>query len=54
MQSTTNAEHDQWMEKIAQALHSFRRASRRGLEEPRAHAPDAAEENRATSRNERG
>ena len=43
MEGTSKIEHDRWMEKITDALRSFRVASLRKIEEMRAHRPDSEE-----------
>lgn len=37
MEGTSNNEHDRWMEKITNALRSFRMASQRKAEQMQAH-----------------
>jgi len=46
MEGTSNNDHDKWMEKITQALRSFRMASQRKAEQMQAHRAGPSGDNR--------
>jgi hypothetical protein len=53
MEGTTHSEHDQWMDKITQALRSFRAASQRKAEQMQAHRAPQQGDDRAPFGGER-